>query len=465
MAAAEARTAWQRTANRYLVQEDAKRAPKLACCPSSSSTQQHDPNGGNAANGQDYSAANIMPLHWNPMNSTLPPDTKWWLQLQPNFGSQKDFTCQQLNELENELEEPSTESSFQTSKPNRGAVDHNESDSSIEPPWMVSTAFMKPDSETGIEGMKSSSNISQQTLKRKIEKGDYFFHDDELIDYRLINKKTEKASPDSEIPWVGGNKCEPWWRIADTDELAMLVAQKSLEHIENCDLPRPTKTMHVSGDPLGCLERLDGNRHFFPPAGSKLHTSMCNTIGCPQHSFSSGSMDEKYWSPTGVVHSPCDTKKLNSGAGAFQTTGTKDMDNNTTLESDPSRAQLLEALRHSQTRAREAEMAAQKACDEKEDIIKILFRQASHLFAYKQWLHMLQLESLSLQRRIKDHQLATLFPNLPWMPLKRNAIKWKGKKQKKCGFCKYAVLFAVGLGLAGAGLLLGWTLGWLLPHF
>ncbi|KAJ6806970.1 uncharacterized protein M6B38_106710 [Iris pallida] len=312
MAAAEARAAWQRTANRYLVQEDAKRAPKLACCPSSSSTQQHDPHGGNAANGQDHSAANIMPLHWNPMNSTLPPDTKWWLQLQPNFGSQKDFTYEQLNELENELEEVSTESSFQTSKLNRGAVDHNKSDSSVQSPWMVSTAFMKSDFETGIEGMKTASNTSQQPLKRKVDKGNYFLHDEELIHRkssdRLINKKTEKASPDSEMPWLGVNKCEPWWHIADTDELALLVAQKSLEHIENCDLPRPTQTMHVSRDPLGCLERLDGNSHFFSPAGRKIHTSMCNTIGCPQHSFSSGSMDEKYWSSSEVGR---DTKKLN----------------------------------------------------------------------------------------------------------------------------------------------------------
>jgi len=139
-------------------------------------------------------------------------------------------------------------------------------------------------------------------------------------------------------------------------------------------------------------------------------------------------------------------------------------ENKQTSESDPSRAQLLEALRHSQTRAREAEIAAQKAYNEKEHIIKLFFRQASHLFAYKQWLQMLQLESLCLQLRIKEHQISTLFPVLPWTLLKGDGTKGKGKKQKKCNFCKYAIAFAVGLGLAGAGLLLGWTLGWLLPH-
>ncbi|KAG2714911.1 hypothetical protein I3760_03G050700 [Carya illinoinensis] len=35
MVVAEARAAWQRAANRCFVQEDAERAPKLACCQSS----------------------------------------------------------------------------------------------------------------------------------------------------------------------------------------------------------------------------------------------------------------------------------------------------------------------------------------------------------------------------------------------------------------------------------------------
>ncbi|KAJ6830682.1 uncharacterized protein M6B38_330455 [Iris pallida] len=464
MAAAEARTAWQRTANRHLVQEDAKRAPKLACCPSS--TQHCDANGGNAANGQDHSAAKFVPLNWNPMNSNLPPDTKWWLQLQPNFGSQKDFTCEQPNTGENEHGEASMESSAPT--PKQGSLYHKKSDSSVEPPWMVSTAFMKSDSDAVVEGMKTATNISQQPLKRKGDMDEYFFNNEQLMDWkprdRLINNKTEKFRPDMGTPWMGGKKCEPWWHISDTDEFSMLVAQKSLEHVENCDLPMPTQTMHVSKDPLGYLDRLDGNSWFSPSAGSKLSTSMCNTMDCPQHS-SFGSMDEKYRLSSEVAHLPHDTNKLHSDGRTFGASTAKDVEENVNPESNRSRSQLLEALCHSQTRARKAEMAAQRACDEKEDIIKILFQQASHLFAYKQWLHMLQLESLCLQLRIKDHKLSKLFPTLPWMPPKKDATERKGKQQGKCGLCDYAVVFAVGLGLAGAGLLLSWTLGWLLPHF
>lgn len=143
-------------------------------------------------------------------------------------------------------------------------------------------------------------------------------------------------------------------------------------------------------------------------------------------------------------------------------------------ESIPSKAELLEALRHSQTRAREAEKAAQQAYTEKEHIIKLFFRQASHIFAYKQWMQLLQLENLLLQLKMKDHhqKISMLLPGLPRVPLNakklrrgvHKVMRRKGNHQK-CGFCKQAVVFIVGLSLAGAGLLLGWTMGWLLPTF
>lgn len=143
---------------------------------------------------------------------------------------------------------------------------------------------------------------------------------------------------------------------------------------------------------------------------------------------------------------------------------------------DPSKAQLLEALRHSQTRAREAEKAAKEAYAEKEHILKLFFRQASHLFAYKQWFQLLQLENLYCQIKNTNEPIATLFPAvLPWMPIKpvkpqKNRQKpAKGKRGKRgrsrCEISKFSVAFALGLGLVGAGLLLGWTIGWMLPAF
>ncbi|KAK4403678.1 hypothetical protein Sango_0736400 [Sesamum angolense] len=136
---------------------------------------------------------------------------------------------------------------------------------------------------------------------------------------------------------------------------------------------------------------------------------------------------------------------------------------------DLSRTELLEALCHSQTRAREAEKLAQEACDEKDHVINLFFQQASCLFAYRQWLRMLQLETLCLHLRSKD-QLTSFTPpaiRSKTMTLRRNRNRGPKKKPGKhrCHINKYAIALAVGLSLAGAGFLVGWTIGWLFPAF
>ncbi|KAJ0971749.1 hypothetical protein J5N97_019708 [Dioscorea zingiberensis] len=482
MAAAEARAAWQRTANRCFVQEDAKRAPKLACCPSSSSTQQADSSNGNDVNGTDHTVPSFVPLNWNPMVSNLPPDTKWWLQLQPHFGYQKECTCEQLKALEDESEENEVETLVPMSKLDKETlldrstdVDCKKTDYSLDSPCMVSTAYMKCDSDRKIEEMKAFNSKLQQPLKRKADMDEYFLQDEELMEWKpddhIISKP--KNWSDMQTPWPVG-KSEPWWRITDKDELASLVAMKSSQHIENCDLPRPTLTVPISTDPFVCLDSLEGQQIFSSSFGRKSHVGIYDPVELTQHQSASRRMNEKNWSSNDAGHLVYNTEKRYSSSHAYNTAKKDPPESSPTFDSDSSRAELLEALRRSQTRAREAEIAAKKAYEEKEHILKLLFRQASHLFAYKQWLHILQLESLCLQLKIKDHQISTILPVLPWMPLKgrpssrdknNKPAKANGKKPKKCGICRYAVAFAVGLGLAGAGLLLGWTLGCLLPKF
>lgn len=98
----------------------------------------------------------------------------------------------------------------------------------------------------------------------------------------------------------------------------------------------------------------------------------------------------------------------------------------------------------------------------------LFFRQASQLFAYRQWLHLLQLENLYLQLKYKDHPISCIFPtSIPWVPYKgrqRNKGQRRAGKRKsrpRYEISKGAIAFALGLGLASAGLLLGWTMGWL----
>ncbi|WOK91365.1 hypothetical protein Cni_G00056 [Canna indica] len=467
MAAAEARAAWQRTANRCLVQEDAKRAPKLACCPSS--TPQNDSSCESTGNAQDHLVPSFMPLNRNTMNVNLSPETKWWLQMQPNFGYRKEFICEHLRSLEDEVHDDmetvvSTLELDDKSMPVASSDFVNKKEDFIlESPWMVSTGFMKLGSETSVKEMNTSS-YSQQHLKRKTAMDDCLCNEEVLLDLKpidqLTSKRPEKDSPDFETPWTGGHKSEPWWRVSDKDELALLVAQKSLQHFENCDLPKPSQTVHVTTDTVSSHDKFNASGKFQSSLSRNAKITNANRFS---HNSSTSWSSDKNFTSGEMGHMLRDSEKLYSHTQEYKKKE-QPKDHKQTSANDLSRAELLEALRRSQTRARKAEMAAQKAYDEKEHIVKLLFRQASHLFAYKQWLQMLQLQNLFLQLKIKDHQLSTV---LPWMPLKgklsdKNKTSRKGRRHK-CNICRYAVVFAVGLGLVGAGLLFGWTIGCLFP--
>lgn len=105
MALSEARAAWQRTANRCFVQEDAKRAPKLACCPTVPSSIKHTDTGATSAfGGQDVSSKIFVPSNLNVSCSNLSPSSKWWLHMQPNCGYQKDLMDEHFSSVEGSRE-------------------------------------------------------------------------------------------------------------------------------------------------------------------------------------------------------------------------------------------------------------------------------------------------------------------------------------------------------------------------
>ncbi|CAN1157116.1 hypothetical protein LINPERPRIM_LOCUS27677 [Linum perenne] len=420
MAAAEARAVWQRAANRCFVQEDAKRAPKLACCQSSSSSSssKEGPTGGSSEAPPDQSGPGFIPINRTPSYPNLPPDTRWWLQLQPCYGYQKGLTFDQLNDLEAEMEILRSEVGNSDSK---NSLDNN-SDST----WIdVNKSSQSSSLDAAYSKVSPISNKSMEV------------EDDSLGLHEVLPKSNVSSFDDPESPWTGTGKNVPWWRTADKDDLASLVAQKSLDYMENCDLPPPRK-MHSSDHGSSSLDWKKPNRCVSdPPIGQGSLTG----------GHSSGSSDKSF-SPTTTI---------------------KDVGQDP--ESDPCKAQLLEALCHSQTRAREAEKAAKQACAEKEHIIMLFFKQASQLFAYKQWFQLLQLETIYNGLKNREDLTSSLFPvALPWMPpkgkkLRKNNGKKRGKRQRsrQDSVGKYAVAFALGLGLVGTGLLLGWTVGWMLP--
>ncbi|XP_016450898.2 uncharacterized protein LOC107775662 [Nicotiana tabacum] len=267
---------------------------------------------------------------------------------------------------------------------------------------------------------------------------------------------TKKDFSKLDFEWIGVEKAEPWWRTADK-ELAASGSLKSSGCIGNSNLSWPQFLEGKSYTSSQCSGQVSvGEKEFLDTRDcySGQHPSqsqykrLCVGKGCSTHGSRQPVSGDDNLSTAKV---PLDETQPGS--------------------SDLSKAQLLEALCHSQTRAREAEQLAQQAYNEKEHVIKLFFRQASHLFAYRQWLHILQLEALCLQLRNKDGRNSTNFsPFLPLVPIKGRKLKkcrCKPIKRKpakdKCKINKSAVAFALGLSLAGAGLLLGWTMGWLFP--
>ncbi|XP_071716730.1 uncharacterized protein [Rutidosis leptorrhynchoides] len=381
MAAAEARAAWQRTANRCFVQEDAKRAPRLACVPSLSKQVDKRP----PTNGID----DFAPPTANSRYSNLSPDSRWWLQLQPpNYMHQQGLTNEKVNPVE-------TENSLQF-------VDIMDSQSTVKVDYV---------------GEESYEFVEMDSVFEKV--------DDEF-------------SLDSEFQL-------PWWRLTDKDDLASYVAQKSHDFIENCDLPSPQTTSFKSTDDLSPHKKDEVLTSFGISAPLKWQCQNAPNV----HAIRNVSLG-----PVSPLSTQSGDITINEGS------------KETNFELDDSKRKLLEALRHSQTRAREAENAAKQAYAEKEHIVKLIFKQASQLFAYKQWFYLLQLENLYNQ--IKTNKITPAFPTLQRKKIRRNVQVKKLRVKRgiyvpcyKHDLGKYAVAFAVGLGLVGAGLLLGWTVGWM----
>ncbi|CAA2958834.1 Hypothetical predicted protein [Olea europaea subsp. europaea] len=286
-----------------------------------------------------------------------------------------------------------------------------------------------------------------------------------VVDLEVSNKSNDFCF-DSGGSWIGAKKNDPWWRTADTEELALLVAHRSLDLIGNCDLPQPQHT-HDKKD-------INVNICCFGPDGidtsSDLNRESCYNLTSHIPGSLSAEIPYKKHTLSAEVELLSSSDKRSSENPTHK--WMPEMHNS---ENDQSKAELLEALCHSQTRAQKAEKAAKRACAEKEHIVQLVFRQASQLFAYKQWFQLLQLENIYFQiKNNKSQPISTIFPlKIPWVPRRtkktRNIFhKFGGgklgkKSRPRHDISRYAVVFALGLGLVSAGFFLGWTAGCMLP--
>ncbi|KAH7416076.1 hypothetical protein KP509_14G074000 [Ceratopteris richardii] len=151
---------------------------------------------------------------------------------------------------------------------------------------------------------------------------------------------------------------------------------------------------------------------------------------------------------------------------------------------------LGEALCHSQTRAREAEKMANKVLQEREKLTGLLFRESWTAHTYKQWVQTLEMENLLLKMSygsdmewlgselsdicslcgINVNPLKHPRKNVSQVMGHNFSRDWVGNHRKHgCASessvwlrCTIGLAFALGLSFAGAGLVIGWSMGWIL---
>lgn len=298
------------------------------------------------------------------------------------------------------------------------------------------------------------------------------------------------------------------WRTADSKELAALVSQKTLECVENCDLPPSQKCTTLKGPLAICDFTCDTSKVNMSQPVDKLflaslfcesEPTQLDNKPLPSSPLIMGMSDPtpltqhplRVSKPLAIPSVPARTRSrclslddrstsLNGSAGCTSVTGRgSDM--------------LGEALCHSQTRAREAERVAAQALKEKEKLVNLLFREAYTSRTYKHLFQILETENMRLKMHRRNESgiwmedtfldpCFTLksFANSRWKHIGKRASRkrmrhhlytlWQSKGRDRGWIfegnvvvgCTIGLAFALGLSVVGAGLMIGWSMGWIL---
>ncbi|KAL5071274.1 hypothetical protein RYX36_022161 [Vicia faba] len=336
---------------------------------------------------------------------------KWWLHVKTNLGGDANYSWESKFDVDRSVKNVDSLSCV-------GSVTNT---IGLEQQWNVYPKCMKKTNDSRTTKVAADLNNDLYLTPKKNNEGEFWFSD-------------------LEPHWLRAEKTRPWWHTTGKDDLGYLVAKKSPEYIENCDLAEPNiKSLRkILTVPQRGIDKED--------IPSLLEMCSSDANGCTSTTVTSG----------------YSFQDSNSSSESKDSDSINNKDSHMNNEST-AKAELLKALCRSQTRAREAEKAAQEAFNEKEQISSLFFKQASQLFAYKQWLYVLQLENLCLQSKNKNQPLMdNLFSYRAGKQNRKNRRKIRDRR-RGIGQCVFA--FAVGLALAGAGLLLGWTIGCMFQSF
>lgn len=205
----------------------------------------------NSINDQNPGNSVCMPHN---LNSDKLPEMKWWLHVKSDLGEESNGTYQHLNSYESELGAFYAEflngnvksGGDQLVKDFDTLSNIESANLSVEQPWHVFPTHMN-NNNAKMPKFEASLNTDLHFTPKKKDREELCFSDSDFSNF-LVSEQGKMRSSDLESHLMGAEKTGPWWRTSGKDELASLVARKSLEHIENCDLPHP-QTKHVRQKP------------------------------------------------------------------------------------------------------------------------------------------------------------------------------------------------------------------------
>jgi len=352
----------------------------------------------------------------------------------------------------------------------------------------------------------SISSLEAEGITKKSE--NMTIHRKKEVDYLMTEQSTWSSSNSP------SSKAGSSWRTADKEALAVLVAQRTSEKLENCDLPTPRsgfkcKTSLDSWDmleesPLDISRSLD--RDFLASVYEDGELSLPENLGLQTNTMYSRPEPN----PTAIHPTPAEPVNISVGPSMPahpHLSKSYSADNRNTSWSGGGRGSgsfsskgsspLVEALCHSQTRAREAGQKVEEVTKECKRLSDLFFREASLSLTYRHWVCSLQSENAWLKMCLKNHQgavwLKHSFPSAsavlehlsknPWRHFKKENIHrqmlkhfssiWRSRDPTAIARnahddtsiilgCTIGFAFVLGLTLAGAGLVLGWRMGWII---
>lgn len=165
------------------------------------------------------------------LNSDNLPEMKWWLHVKSNVECEANYSCKTEEFGAFEFLDGNVKNGEDQSIIDFDGSDHL----SVDQPRNVSSTCMK-NNNSRMRKIEPLLNNDLHFSPRKKDREEFGFSDGHFMD---CDDSEFSVSEKTATGLMGNEKPGPWWRSAGKDELASLVAQKSLEHVENCDLPRP----------------------------------------------------------------------------------------------------------------------------------------------------------------------------------------------------------------------------------